>query len=131
MLLGATCMLRRTKSDVLSELPPKTRKVVELHNDDVDAEEDADTVGCSAGVISSKSISAPDTDAKAALTTNPTITDLALDEDETSEYRRCGLAKVQRADFQAMLERIAKVRVSTLHLSVQRCSRCVPFECRV
>lgn len=76
MLLRTVCMVRRTKADVLTELPPKIRRIIELHRDDS---------------LSDYS---------------PSRAEAAVARDGMSSQQICGLQKVGRRDFHEMLEMI-------------------------
>ena len=91
MLLRTVCMLRRTKADVLTELPPKIRRIIELRGDEVQH-------GGSDRVNNSSQSGSSDAGAPAA--------DVPELVESISAQQRCGLQKVARSDFQEMLQTV-------------------------
>ena len=99
VLLRAVCMVRRVKADVLSELPPKYRKVVELLDEE---EEDTALEDLATDVVTDAAAGGAETAPESMGAAEEGVT-----EGGVSEYRRCGEKKVGRKDFREMLSRIA------------------------
>ena len=82
MLLRTVCMVRRTKADVLTELPPKIRRIIELHRDDTLS------------------------DCHERESNAQRMAETAVAPDGMSSQQTCGLQKVGRPDFHEMLKTV-------------------------
>lgn len=89
MLLRTVCMVRRTKEDVLTELPPKVRRIIELRADDSLSYQGDNRDPQDAGEVCEN-----------------TLVDVQGGETSMSLQQVCGLQKVNRKDFREMLHTV-------------------------